>query len=167
MTCGIIATRLCIVLTSLLNGSECSAYHCVLWYRETRSAPIRQSENIVGTFQEQCCAFVTVNIIFNIPNDSNHLGQYRCPSFSIYIKTEFFFIFFHFFVDRSGKSFRVSIVKTKNETKTRTTPGYPTRKDRDIKQKWGCKCHPANPRAGQRRSLGLLPFEHMARTTKH
>ena len=99
LTSDIYATRLCIGFTSLLNGSECSAYHCVLWYRETRSAPIRQSENIVGTFQEQCCAFVTVNIIFNIPNDSNHLGQYRCPSFSIYIKTEFFFIFVHFFVD--------------------------------------------------------------------
>jgi hypothetical protein len=109
-----------------------------------------------------------VHIVNSTPNIINDLWHY-CNTFPIGIKTEIIFDYLHFFIDLSFKSFIVWIVKTeqRNETKTRTTPGYPTRKGIDIKQKWGCKCHPANPRAGQRRSLGLLPFEHMARTTKH
>ena len=55
LTCCLNATRLCIGFTSLLNRLKGSTYHSVLWYRETRSAPIRQSENIVGTFQERMC----------------------------------------------------------------------------------------------------------------
>jgi hypothetical protein len=55
LTSDIYATRLCVGLSSLLNRLEGSVYHCVLWYPETRSAPIRQSENIVGTFQERMC----------------------------------------------------------------------------------------------------------------